>query len=127
MQEIYQEISNRIENGYILKMNNENALTSEKHLFILLEMWVKRTENSKDTIGNLDVYNNNVKIIKLNLDNKSYYIDADTTREGVLKFLENRNKRWITILNVRGKNINKITNNEDSTPIEGFYMYKVIN
>ena len=125
MQEIYQEISNRIENGYILQMNNENALTSEKHLFILLEMWVKRTENSNDTIGNLDLYNNNVKIIKLNLDNKSYYIDADTTREGVLKFLENKKTKWETIENRNGKR-NKVTNTTNNDPIPGFYMYKVI-
>jgi hypothetical protein len=125
MQEIYQQISNRIENRYILKMNKENALTSEKHLFILLEMWVKRTENSNDTIGNLDLNNNNVKIIKLNLANNSYYIDADTTREGVLKFLENKKRQWRIIVNRDGRR-NKVTNTTNEAPIEGFYMYKVI-
>ena len=124
MQEIYQEISRRIENGHILKMNIENALTSKKHLFILLDMWVKSTENSKDTIGNLGVYNN-VKIIKLNLDDKSYYIDADTTREGVLKFLENKKRKWRIIVNRDGRR-NKVTNTTNDAPIEGFYMYKVI-
>ena len=123
---IYQEISNRIENGYILKMNNENALTSEKHLFILLEMWVKRTENSNDTIGNLDLYNNNVKIIRLNFANTAYYINADSTREGVLKFLENKKNDWKIIENERGR-MNKVTNTTNKEPIQGFYMYKVIN
>jgi hypothetical protein len=126
MKEIYQEMSDRIENGYILKMNNENALTSKKHLFILLELWVKRTEKSNDTIGNLNIYNNNVKIIKLNLDINSYYIDADTTREGVLKFLENKKTKWETIENRNG-NRNKVTNTTNNDPISGFYMYKVIN
>ena len=87
MKKIIQEISYRIQNGYILQMNNENAPISKKHLFILLEMWANRTKNSTDTIGNLDLYNKNVKIIKLNLASNSYYINADTTREGVLMFL----------------------------------------
>ena len=126
MQEIYQQISSRIENGYILKMNNENALTIKKHLFILLDMWVKRTENSNDTIGNLDLCNNNVKIIKLNLANNSYYINADTTREGVLKFLENKKNEWRIIENERGR-MNKVTNTANEDPIQGFYMYIVIN
>ena len=108
-------------------MNNDNALNSREDLFTLLKIWKQSTKGG--TIGDItnDQISNNTQIIKLRLNNTSYYINADTTREGVSQFLENRNKSWITILNERGKNINKITNNEDSTPIEGFYMYTVIN
>ena len=89
-------------------------------------MWVKRTENSNDTIGNLDLYNNNVKIIRLNFANTAYYIDADSTREGVLKFLENKKNDWKIIENERGR-MNKVTNTTNKESIQGFYMYKVIN
>jgi hypothetical protein len=122
-----QELAKKIEGKYILQMNNDNVIESKKDLYILLGIWVDKTKG--ETIGNIKniLINKNTQIIKLRLNNNSYYINADTTRDGVLQFLENRNKSWITILNERGKNINKITNNEDSTPIEGFYMYKVIN
>ena len=122
-----QELAKKIEGNYILQMNNDNALNSKEDLFTLLKIWKQSTKGG--TIGDItnDQINNNTQIIKLRLNNTSYYINADTTREGVSQFLENRNKSWITILNERGKNINKITNNEDSTPIEGFYMYTVIN
>lgn len=125
MQKIIQEISNRIQNGYILLMNNKNALESKKELFILLEMWAKRTDNSTDTIGNLGSHNNNVKIIKLNLANNSYYINADTTREGVLKFLENKKSNWRIIEN-QNCVMNKVTNTINNEPIQGFYMYREI-
>lgn len=125
MKKIIQEISYRIQNGYILQMNNENALISKKHLFILLEMWANRTKNSTDTIGNLDLYNKYVKIIKLNLANNSYYINADTTREGVLMFLENKKSDWIIIENNRGR-VNKVTNTTNKEAIKGFYMYREI-
>ena len=106
-------------------MNNDNALNSKEDLFTLLKIWKELTKGG--TIGDItnDQINNNTQIIKLRLNNTSYYINADTTRQGVLRFLENRNNGWITILNERG-NMNKITNNEDRTPIEGFYMYKSI-
>jgi len=119
-----QELAKRIEGKHILKMNNDNALNSKEELLTLLKIW-KSTKGA--TIGDItnNQINNNTQIIKLKLNSTSYYINADTTREGVLRFLENRNNGWITILNER-ENMNKITNNEDRTPIEGFYMYKSI-
>lgn len=126
MQEIYQEISKRIENRYIIKMNNTNALTSRKHLYILLQMWVQGTLQANDTVGDLDLHNNNVRVITLNLANSSYYINADTTREGVLKFLKNKENDWQLIINQKGVR-NKVTNTKNNEPIDGFYMYQVIN
>jgi hypothetical protein len=119
-----QELGKKIEGKYILKMNNDNALSSKEELYTLLKIW-KSTKGG--TIGNITntQINKNTQIIKLKLNNTSYYVNADTTMEGVLLFLENRNNGWITILNKRDK-INKITNNQDRTPIEGFYIYKSI-
>ena len=119
-----QELAKRIEGKHILKMNDDNTLNSKEELFTLLKIW-KLTKGA--TIGDItnNQINNNTQIIKLKLNSTSYYINADTTREGVLRFLKNRNNGWITILNER-KKMNKITNNEDRTPIEGFYMYKSI-
>jgi len=121
-----QELAQKIEGHYILQMNNDNALNSKADLYSLLKLWKELTKG--DTIGDIanDRINNNTKIVRLELENSSFYINADTTREGVLKFLENQENDWELIMSNRG-NLNKITNNEDESPIEGFYMYQVIN
>ena len=97
-----QELEKKIEGKYILQMNNDNALNSKEDLFTLLKIWKELTKGG--TIGDItnDQINNNTQIIKLRLNNTSYYINADTTREGVLRFLENKNNGWIIILNERG-------------------------
>jgi hypothetical protein len=122
---MYQELSNKIEGKHIKRMNNSEPLTSKKQLFVLLEMWVKRTENINDTIGNLVIHNKNVQIVKLNIGNRTFYINADTTREGVSHFLQNKKEEWKIIENERGRK-NKVTNDSDKNPIQGFYMYKEI-
>ena len=121
-----QELAKIIEGKHILKMNNDNALNSREDLYSLLKLWKELTKG--DTIGNIanDRINNNTKIVRLELKNSSFYINADTTREGVLEFLENQENDWNLIMSNRG-NLNKITNNEDESPIDGFYMYQVIN
>jgi|TARA_B110000908_G_scaffold171230_1_gene233242 hypothetical protein len=121
-----QELAKKIEGNYILQMNNDNALNSREDLYSLLKLWKELTKG--DTIGDIanDRINNNTKIVRLELENSSFYINADTTREGVLEFLENQENDWNLIMSNRG-NLNKITNNEDESPIEGFYMYQVIN
>ena len=121
-----QELAKRIEGKHILKMNNDNALNSREDLYSLLKLWKELTKG--DTIGDIanDRINNNTKIVRLELKNSSFYINADTTREGVLEFLENQENDWNLIMSNRG-NLNKITNNEDESPIDGFYMYQVIN
>ena len=121
-----QELAKRIEGKHILKMNNDNALNSREDLYSLLKLWKELTKG--DTIGDIanDRINNNTKIVRLELKNSSFYINADTTREGVLEFLENQENDWNVIMSNRG-NLNKITNNEDESPIDGFYMYQVIN
>jgi len=118
------ELAKLIEGNYILQMNN-NAIKSKKDLYRLLSIW-KNTGGK--TIGNLenDNINNNTQIIQLQLNNSSYYINADTTRDGVLKFLENEKNDWKIIKNERGR-MNKVTNTTNKEPIQGFYMYKVID
>ena len=119
-----QELAKLIEGNYILQMN-DNAIQSKKDLYILLSIW-KNTVGK--TIGNLenDNINNTTQIIQLQCNNSSYYINADTTREGVLKFLDNKKNDWRIIKNEKGRR-NKVTNTTNEDPIQGFYMYKVIN
>ena len=112
------EISRKyIEGEYIKPMINEYALSSKEELFNLLKCWKMISKAS--TIGNIDSYTRNKRIILLNIRDVSYYINADTTRKGVQEFLINKNNPWkIT------KNSMVITNNLDSETIKGFYMYR---
>ena len=118
------ELAKKIEGNYILQMNH--ALYSKDDLYTLLKLWMEFTQGQ--TIGDIenDSVNKNTRIIKLQLKMYSYYINADTTRKGVFKFLENKENDWGIIMSNQG-NLNKITNKEDGSPIEGFYMYKLIN
>jgi hypothetical protein len=119
-----QELAKRIEGKHILKMNDDNTLNSKEELFTLLKIW-KLTKGT--TIGDItnNQINNNTQIIKLKLNSTSYYINADSTREGVLRFLENKKNDWRIIENERGR-MNKVTNTTNKEPIQGFYMYKVM-
>ena len=118
---MYQELSDRIEGRHI-KINT-NPLTCKKQLYVLLTMWFQRTENLNDTIGDLDIHNKNVPIVTLNIGKRSFYINADTTRQGVEQFLHNKDRDWNIIENNRGRE-NKVTNDPDNNSIEGFYMYQ---
>jgi hypothetical protein len=118
----YKELAKKIEGKHILPMNKNNLLTTRGDLYALLKLWKKITK--AETIGDLEKYNKNHKIIILKTPNNYYVIDADTTREGVSNFLENRKNDWSIIDSLRG-NRNKVTNNIDQKPIKGFYMYKV--
>ena len=123
---MYQELSNKIEGKHIIRMNNAEPLKSKKQLFVLLQMWLKRTQNFNDaTIGNLVIHNKNVPIVKLNNGNRSFYINADTTRQGVEQFLHNKENEWNIIENNRGR-INLVTNDPNKKSIKGFYMYQNI-
>lgn len=118
---MYQELSDRIKGGYIEK--NVSPITKKNQLYELLKMWCEITEEPNDTIGDLDIHNKNSPIITLNIDNCSFYINADTKRKGVKQFLSNIDRDWHIIKNNRGK-LNKVTNDPEYEPIEGFYMYK---
>jgi hypothetical protein len=113
-----------IEGEHIKPMSKETFLSSKEELFNLLKCW--KIISKANTIGNLAKFKKNQKTVILNIGNSSYFINADTTVAGVLRFLENQSNDlpWKIIESNRG-NINKVTNNKNYDPIEGFYMYRV--
>jgi hypothetical protein len=118
-----QEIINKyltIDQKHIKKMTPNNALKSKQDLFQILKWW--KILSNASTIGE-SLINGNTPTIRINLGSNNYVINADTNKEGVVEFLKNKQHPWILIENENGIQ-NKITNNEDNSPIKGFYMYK---
>ena len=113
-----QEISKKyIEGQYIKPLINEYALSSKEELFNLLKCWKMISKAS--TIGNVDSDSSNKRVILLNIRDISYYINADSTRKGVIEFLINKDNPWKI-----AKKSKVVTNHIDSQTIKGFYMYK---
>jgi len=119
-----QEIINKyltIDQKHIKKMTPNNALKSKQDLFQILKWW--KILSKANTIGEI-IINGNTPTIRINLGSKNYVINADTNKEGVVEFLKNKEHPWILIENENGIQ-NKITNNENKSPIKGFYMYEI--
>jgi hypothetical protein len=119
-----QEIINKyltVDQKHIKKMTPNNALKSKQDLFQILKWW-KMLSNA-NTIGETHI-NGNTPTIRINLGSNNYVINADTNKEGVAEFLKNKEHPLILIENENGIQ-NKITNNENKSPIKGFYMYKI--
>jgi hypothetical protein len=113
-----------LDKNFIKRIENQNkVLNNKEDFFKILKWWLKLTNNN--TIGDLSLYSNNTKILKLNIGENSYYLNADSNKSGVAEFIKNKDNAWITIQNENGR-MNKITNRNDSTPIAGLYLYKVI-
>jgi len=109
-----------LDQQYIKK--NNKPLSELSELYSILEWWRKLSRSN--TIGDLKLFTGNTAIIGIVINNKTYFINADTTRKGVNEFLKNKNTALITINNNNGIT-NKVTNNPNMAAIEGFYMYKV--
>ena len=109
---------------FIKKMNSSTSLNSKEKLYSLLKWWKQLSK--AETIGDLDQMNGNTPLIIIKLGSSSYYINADTNRAGVEAFLKNKTNPWNLISNRDAKK-NKITNDSNHDPIEGFYMYKKLN
>lgn len=94
---------------------------SKDELITTLKNWLKTNEN---TIGNGEIKTGNTKIIFLKLNDNKYYINADTTREGIEVFVKNHeeNNSWMIIQNNRGVH-KKISNDINSKTIKGLYFY----
>tara|TARA_B100000963_G_scaffold145209_1_gene126483 strand:- start:117 stop:473 length:357 start_codon:yes stop_codon:yes gene_type:complete len=113
-----QEISNKyLEGEYIKPMINTYILSSKEELYDLLKTW--KIISNASTIGNTALFPKNKKIILLNIRDDSFFLNADTTRNGVIEFLINKDNPW-TIL----KKSKVVTNKIDLQTIKGFYMYK---
>ena len=109
---------------FIKKMNSSTSLNSKEKLYSLLKWWKQLSK--AETIGDLDQMNGNTPLIIIRIGSSSYYINADTNRAGVEVFLKNEINPWKLISNRDAKK-NKITNDSNNDPIEGFYMYKKLN
>ena len=97
------------------------TLHKKETLYSILKWW--KTLSKSDTIGDLDNVNGNTALIHIKLGSNTYYINADSNKNGVSIFLKNKANSWILIENENGTN-NKITNNINKEPIKGFYIYK---
>lgn len=94
---------------------------SKDQLILLLENWLKTNE---PTIGNGKNKTGNTKWIFLYLNDKEYYINADTTREGIMNFVKNHKKKhpWVIIAD-KNKVYKKISNDINRNAIKGLYFY----
>lgn len=102
---------------------NGTICNSKVDLIKLLKNWLETNEN---TIGDLDNFPRNTKWIFLYLNGNNYYINADTTREGILNFVKNHenNYPWVVIANNRNV-YKKVSNDEKGNAINGLYFYSV--
>ncbi|NVK75959.1 MAG: hypothetical protein HWE24_20985 [Oceanospirillaceae bacterium] len=110
-----------LDHQYIKPMKSSLNLKTREDLMSLLQWWHKLSNS--DAIGNLVEMNNNTALVILNQGSNTYYINADTKKDGVIEFLKNKENSWHIIINENGVK-NKVTNRLDKEPIEGFYMYK---
>ena len=96
---------------------------SKNELILVLKNWLKTNEQS---IGNGENKTGHTKWIFLNLNGNKYYINADTTREGIMYFLENHenNYPWVVIAN-KNNVYNKVSNGKSENAIKGLYFYSV--
>jgi hypothetical protein len=115
----------KIIGNHIEKMDKQFPLTSKFQLKILLKEWLEKT--SGNTIGSLKDNNSNPEPwLWIKMNNILYKIHADSNRAGVQLFIKNdENKNpWLIIPTENLGNRTKVTNDINSNPISGFYMYK---
>ena len=105
-------------------MNSSTSLKSKEELYGILNWWKKLSKS--ETIGDLGKMNGNTPLIIIRIGSSSFYVNADTNRTGVEVFLKNKINPWKLIIN-RDTKKNKITNDSNHEPIEGFYMYKKLS
>jgi hypothetical protein len=102
---------------------NKTKCSSKDELIQLLKNWLKTNET---TIGNEAYSTGNTKWIFLMLNGNNYYLNADTTRDGIKSFVNNHenNYPWVVIANNRNVN-KKVTNDVNGSAIKGLYFYSV--
>ena len=97
---------------------------SKDDLITRLEEWLEDPKNI--TIGDLDKYPKNTKWLYLDIDNQSYYFNADTRRTGIKELVKNHknNNIWKVVKNSRDK-LNKVSNDIDFKAIPYLYFYAI--
>jgi hypothetical protein len=109
-----------IDQKHFKNQSKKNPISSKAELFQILKLWRMINKDPTTTIGEVDF--KQTPIIWVKVGSKLYYINSDTTRQGVVEFCINQANPWKTILNTLGV-ANKVTNRIDDSPITGFYMY----
>ena len=106
---------------HITEMTWGNCLNSREDLVLLLRGWLQMTES--DTIGDPNVGVGLKKLIKLQIGDKRYVLNADTRRKGVKVFLENeKNGNTWTY-----SETNRVSNASNREHIETLQMYRIVN
>lgn len=102
-------------------IERETICYSKDQLVMLLKNWFKTNE---PTIGNGKNKTGNTKWIFLYLNDKEYYINADTTREGIMNFVKNHEKKhpWVIIAD-KNQVYQKVSNDINRNAIKGLYFY----
>jgi hypothetical protein len=113
------EVSELEVNG--IPINIGTKCNSKDELILVFKSWLETNETA---IGDIDNYPKYTKWIFLNLNGNNYFINADTTREGIVDFVNNHenNNSWKVIAN-RDKIFNKVSNDVASKAIKGLYFY----
>ena len=111
-----------INKHFIKKIERSFPLKDKNTLYDILKWWM--IVSKLDRIGSSKL-NGNTPIMYIKLGSSLYYINADTSKEGVKTFLKNKTNspEWRLITNNEGK-VNKVTNDPNQQPIKGLYMYK---
>ena len=107
-----------------IRPNTEIDYRNKELLFKILQYWKQLTK--KNTIGNLNERQvlGNTQLIKMKNGNEVvYYINADSSKVGVIEFLNNKENAWRVIPNQNGV-LNNVTNKENEERIRYFYIYK---
>ena len=96
-------------------------LSDRDVFFSILSCWSMLNRSEDSRIGDSDY--GRKALIKLEIGDRKYYLNADTNRRGVKEFLKNQGNNWRVIQNANGF-ANVVTNKLDETSIPGFYFYK---
>ncbi len=85
-----------------------------------LKIW--RQLSKANTVGDLTIQQGRSNLlVVLEGSNNIWYVHSDTKREAVNHFLNQRGNQWKKAIGPKGSIV--LTNNEDGTYIEGFYVY----
>ena len=105
--------------NHIKQIRRNVALNSKEDLYNILDLW--QTLTHETTIG----LNNNISAtIYIRLGVREYQINSDSTKDGVKRFLENRNNEWERAINATSPN--KFTNHQNGEKVVGFQLYRCV-
>ena len=102
---------------YIIPMTWNNCLTSREDLVLLLRGWLQMT--SADTIGDPNNGIGVAPLIKLQIGDRKYVLNQDSSRVGVEMFIENEGNNW------HYSETNRVSNDLNGEHIANLHMYRL--